>query len=152
MSNAIARALLVRQELVDAAALEAAIAQLVVRETQRPEAPNDEEDVRSVAQEHRTQAAAPLARSMAFGAEALSRATGEAAASSDVSSEPNVPSKSGQREVRHVAIVTLKLNGIEELMAKDPILAQRTLDRLRTMLGDIAFKRNLRLWIWSSDS
>ena len=32
------------------------------------------------------------------------------------------------------------------------LLAQRTLDRLRTMLGDLAFKRNLRLWIWSSDT
>jgi tetratricopeptide (TPR) repeat protein len=48
--------------------------------------------------------------------------------------------------------VTLKLHGIAELAAKEPVLAQRTLDRLRTMLGDLAFKRNLRLWIWSSDT
>src|SRR4029077_3147568 len=52
----------------------------------------------------------------------------------------------GPHEVRHVAVVTLRLHGLEAL-----VLPRRALDRLRGMLGDLAFKRGMR-WIWTSDT
>ena len=143
LASALGRALLLKQELVDASTLEATIAQLVVRETQRPH--EDVEDSRQVAPEHRTQAAAPAARS-ALQPEPKSQVPSPSTAGE----EARAPAI-GPREVRHVAIVTIKLHGWQDLVKADPTLAARTLERLRTMLGDIAFKRNLRVWHWTSD-
>ncbi len=140
LGNAIARALMAKQELVDATALEAVIAQLVVRAV--IEAPHEKEA-------EAPQERAPLTNDKPDG----SLDTGpqpseiESADSGLVGRRPVGPS----REVRHVAVVTLHLHGIARLKDQDPTLATRTLDRLRTMLGDIAYKRNVRVWIWSDD-
>ena len=58
---------------------------------------------------------------------------------------------SGPREVRHVALVSLRLRGLRELAQRDRALADRTLDRVRSMLGEIAFKRGVRAWVWADD-
>ncbi|MEO6417871.1 MAG: protein kinase [Polyangiaceae bacterium] len=154
LAGAISRALLIKQELVDASTLETTISQLVTRENTRP-GPSEPPSP-SVANEEsvvpRTQAAVPLARSVI-----------ESQVGSAISIPPMVPFSddlpvhhapvphTGPREVRHVAVVTLRLLGIDELIERDAALAVRTLDRLRAMLGDIAYKRGMRLWIWSSD-
>ncbi len=145
LSSAIGRALLARQELVDASTLEATITQLVVREAAREPAPVASPEPKPV---HRTQAAAPHARgsSEVDQPASVARAPDEGQEDAPVSRRPT-----GAREVRHVAVVTLRLHGLEELRAIDAALATRTLDRLRTVLGDIAYKRNARVWIWSGD-
>lgn len=146
LSSAIGRALLARQELVDASTLEQVIAQLVVRDQ-----PREEPAPEPPPPQHRTQAAVPAARSEVLpdepGAES-SMIPDEG--SRDDPFAPKAPAPAA-REVRHVAIVTLRLHGFEALRAADEALATRTLERLRTVLGDIAYKRNARVWIWSSD-
>lgn len=52
------------------------------------------------------------------------------------------------REVRHVAIVRLRLLGFAELgVAQGEVAATRTLESLRSVLAEIAFKRGAR-WSW----
>ncbi|WP_394824151.1 serine/threonine-protein kinase PknK [Pendulispora albinea] len=115
-----------------------------------------EENVPSVPSslEQRTQAAVPLAKSSVDFALGLSHLN-----SAPLRIERSIPPPAsergrptGPREVRHVAVVTLRLHGVEELLERDRALGERTLDRLRTMLGDIAYKRGMRCWIWSSDT
>jgi tetratricopeptide (TPR) repeat protein/tRNA A-37 threonylcarbamoyl transferase component Bud32 len=56
------------------------------------------------------------------------------------------------REVRHVAIVSLRLHGLDSLRAE--LGAQRTarlVDQLRATLGEIAFKRSTA-WTWAKTS
>ncbi|HEY1957970.1 MAG TPA: protein kinase [Polyangiaceae bacterium] len=141
LGNAIARALLAKQELVDATTLESVIAQLVVRSgapdvappaaEPEPAAPtNDKPENRSETDDREE----PPSESDLDG-DAMSARRGSAPA----------------REVRHVAVVTLHLHGLERLRDQDASLATRTIERLRTMLGDIAYKRNVRVWIWSGD-
>ncbi len=144
LGNAIARALMAKQELVDATALEGVIAQLVVRAASTVDVappPREEED------DDKREARAPLTRDKPEG----SPDTGPQP--SELDSEAMGPRRpvGPAREVRHVAVVTLHLHGISRLKEQDPTLATRTLDRLRTMLGDIAYKRNVRVWIWSND-
>ena len=136
LGNAIARALMARQELVDASALETAISQLVVRDA-RPPSPAAEAEA--------TPAPAPMTSDKPVG----SGDTGPAP--SDIEGEALRRPAGPAREVRHVSVVTLRLHGIARLREQDAPLATRTLDRLRTMLGDIAFKRNVRVWIWAGD-
>ncbi|WP_394833970.1 protein kinase [Pendulispora rubella] len=182
LSGAIARALLAKQVLVDASTLETTIAHLVAPRLLGSETAPDPEDAdegpsevpmesepeaapsdvvpepsevpsEPLSLEQRTQAAVPLAKSsveIALGLSHLSAARAEKPPISvpTPSDRPNA----GPREVRHVAVVTLRLHGVEELLARDRALGERTLDRLRQMLGDIAYKRGMRCWIWSSDS
>ena len=167
---AIGRALLTKQVLVDASTLEAVIADFVVRENTRPglselelmgagagggPGPVDE------AAGNRTIAAVPMALgggSPSAGAE--ERGSVEAAPRSG---EPpdSLPSHltpverpavllEGPREVRHVALVTLRLDGLRISGADASGGRARTRDRLRTMLGDIAYKHGTR-WVWSTD-
>ena len=169
MAAAIGRALLGRQELVDASTLEATIAQLFVRENTHPglsEAPppldaHDAPEPSRREPENRTQAAAPMAISGLEGG-ALSLVPPELPRDP---SEPEVMDPrhhtpvgirrvaqpaDGPREVRHVAVVTLRLHGVGARESKDGILPGRPLDRLRTTLGDIAYKRGMR-WLWTSE-
>ena len=148
LASSIGRALLSRQELVDASTLETVIAQLVVRDAvpsveaqELPQAQAREEPARprTNAGEARKREEEPE--------EGESLAESELESALDGSRRPGAPA----REVRHVAVVTLRLHGVSRLREQDPTLAQRTLDRLRTMLGDIAYKRNVRVWIWSTD-
>jgi len=141
LSNAIARALMAKQELVDASALESVITQLVVRSAANEQ--KEPEPDRKIT---------PLPDPKTSDKPESNVDTGPEP--SDVGSEEaNHPHRRGQpaREVRHVAVVTLRLHGIERLKDQDATLAARTLERLRTMLGDIAYKRNVRVWIWASD-
>ncbi len=156
LASAISRALLVKQELVDAATLETTLTQLVARENTRPgsNAPSDAPPPPSElpsdveAAPNRTQAAVPFAKS-AIESDA-SRPPGTSPRT-EPPPRPSIP-PAGPREVRHVAVVTLKITGIDELAVQDRALAERTVDRVRTMLGDIAYKRGMRLWIWMSDT
>ena len=138
LGNAIARALMAKQELVDAGALEAVIAQLVVRAAVDPPARDDDQ------KEEARDEPAPHTSDKPVG----SVDTGPEP--SEAEGAPKRPAGPA-REVRHVAVVTLRLHGIGRLKDQDATLATRTLERLRTMLGDIAYKRNVRVWIWSSD-
>jgi serine/threonine protein kinase/tetratricopeptide (TPR) repeat protein len=163
LAAAVGRALFARQELVDASTIEGVIAELIVRENTRPglsELPPPPLPAEEPAG-NRTIAAAP----MALGA---SPQAGDAERPGAASGERPVPSPedpfasrsqltpvdraqaalAGPREVRHVAIVTLRLHGLDVPDAS-PARA-RTLERLRTMLGDIAYKRGMR-WAWSTD-
>ncbi|HEY8074620.1 MAG TPA: serine/threonine-protein kinase, partial [Labilithrix sp.] len=147
LQMAIARALLAKQELVDATTLEQAISQLVSRENTRPgqsEPPPKEDDARSA--DLRTIAAVPAARSSTGDAISVLRPDGTRVARD---SQPPPPSQRsfvpiGPREVRHVAIVTLHLDGVI-----DGPVAERALENLRGVLNEIAYKRNTR-WQWSS--
>ncbi len=138
----IARAMLSRQVLVDASTLETAIAGLVPREAPplggdpvQPDRP-------------RTQAAAPAALSQGD------------ARSSSASQPPRQrkslpPGASGSkrpeaREVRHVAIVTLRLVERHPQGESERRALVRALERSRGMLGDMAYKRGMR-WVWTSD-
>jgi eukaryotic-like serine/threonine-protein kinase len=153
LAAAIGTAIVKHGELIDAAALEATLASLV-RPGDRSmdtEPPPSAQAMR--VDEARTQAAVPMARSIA-GSRAGSAppsAMPPAVTPSDAlprgspSSLPPPPSE-GPREVRHVAVLVLRLHGLN-----DASLPRRALDRLRGMLDDLAFKRQMRL-IWVGDA
>ncbi len=145
LSAAIGRAL-VKQgegEFIDASALEAALVNLTRGTESEPPPPPSE----GSGEPARTQAAVPLARSLpgsrvGGGGDSVppSRTGGIGA------SEPPPPSTEGPREVRHVAVLMLRLQGLEELA-----LPRRVLDQVRGMLDDLAFKRGMR-WVWAGDA
>jgi len=145
LQTAIARALFAKQELVDAQALEHTIVQLVTREATRPGAsapPPPKEDERNA--DLRTIAAVPAARSSTGDAISVLRPDGtRVARESGPPGSERMAIPIGPREVRHVAIVTLHLDGVIE-----GAVAERALEDLRTVLNEIAYKRNTR-WQWS---
>jgi serine/threonine protein kinase/tetratricopeptide (TPR) repeat protein len=146
MAAAIGRAIVRQGELIDAAALEATLSGLVSRE---PRVATSENPGSLRADDARTQAAVPLARSLAESRVGGALESGLPAPEGDgISSSSKRPSWSGaRREVRHVAVLSLRLHG---LSASE--VPRRMLDRLRSMLDDLAFKRGMR-WVWSaSDS
>lgn len=144
---AIARAMLTRQVLVDSESLEATVAQLVPRHSTAlavSEAPPPEH--------HRTQAAAPAALSNPEG-RAGSRPPGgsQPPRSGAKSTPPSGGSRRPEaREVRHVAIVTLRLVEGAPLAEAERRALARALERSRAMLGDMAYKRGMR-WVWTGD-
>jgi serine/threonine protein kinase/tetratricopeptide (TPR) repeat protein len=151
MAVALGRAIVRQDELIDAAALEVAIGQLFPRDA-RTDPPSQDPVMRGQrADDARTQAAVPLARSMAEAREsgrppaALIQDGPDESAASEAPPATQTPVPEGPHEVRHVAVVTLRLHGLEAL-----VLPRRALDRLRGMLDDLAFKRGMR-WIWSTD-
>jgi tetratricopeptide (TPR) repeat protein len=139
LSTAITRLLFQRQALVDNAVLEAAIADLVGREHTSPGASHPPASL-----EDGSVAAAALG-------------TGEPEAGSRAGEEQTGPGRPVRRrlrervgrEVRHVAVMTLRLHGVERL---EPSLgaqrAARFVRQLRATLDEIAFKRGAR-WAWS---
>jgi serine/threonine protein kinase/tetratricopeptide (TPR) repeat protein len=149
VASAIMRAMLVRQVFVDAQALEHTIAELVPRQTRHfdtlesfapPQLP-----------EQHTHAAAPVALSQSDGG----RGSGAPPSGKPQSQPPGPLSRRSTeaREVRHVAIVTLRLvpglqnGGIDETEKR---ALGRALERSRSMLGDMAYKRGMR-WVWTGD-
>ncbi|MCA9587571.1 MAG: protein kinase [Myxococcales bacterium] len=132
LSSAIARAMLARQQLVDASTLETIVGELVVREV---------EPAGQVEERNRTQAAAPRA----LGAE-------ESTAGKAGGSAPPRPGsrRPEAREVRHVAMITLRLVELEPSNDARRKALARALERSRGMLGDMAYKRGMR-WVWTSD-
>jgi serine/threonine protein kinase/tetratricopeptide (TPR) repeat protein len=145
LQTAIAKALLAKQELVDATTLEQTIAQLVSREGTHPgaSAPPPREDERGP--DHRTIAAVPAARSSSGDYLSVVRADGtRVARETRPPTSQRTVAPAGPREVRHVAIVTMHLDGVIE-----GAVAERALENLRSVLNEIAYKRNAR-WQWSS--
>jgi len=146
LQTAIARALLAKQELVDAQTLEHTIVQLVTREATRPGAsvPPPKEDERNP--DLRTIAAVPAARSSTGDSISVMRPDGTRGARESAPPDSMAPPlvQMGPREVRHVAIVTLHLDGVIE-----GAVAERALENLRSVLNEIAYKRNTR-WQWST--
>jgi serine/threonine protein kinase/tetratricopeptide (TPR) repeat protein len=159
VAAAIGRAMLLKQMFVDSATLENTLLALVPREGPAltgSDAPP----------EHHTQAAAPHALSSgeSGGVQRGSRPPlGSVPPQAGLKSSP--PSAAGSRrpearEVRHVAIVTLRLveRGARwEGEGEPPPLSDeqrrslvRALERSRGMLGDMAYKRGMR-WVWTSD-
>ncbi|WP_437666141.1 serine/threonine-protein kinase [Sorangium sp. So ce1182] len=137
LAGAIARVLLAKQELVDNASVEQTVAHLLGREREQDARANaaaegakqEEQDEGSVAQPQ-TLAAVPAART---GGEA--EGTGA----------PRVV-----REVRHVAVVTMRIEGVDALLGAQGRLAGKRSGRsIRTTLDAIAFKHGA-IWSWES--
>ncbi|MFO0674991.1 MAG: protein kinase [Polyangiaceae bacterium] len=162
LSSALLRFLMARQELVDAGSLETTIAMFVPREhfaVVAPSTPPPDAPLRGGTAA--TYAAAPQARSEAEGPDA--RRGSEPPSSyvppsvqSDAQAPTPVPRRlaipeGGPREVRHVAVLTLKLHGLENREHHGEAVLARALERLRAMLGEIAYKRGMT-WMWHSDS
>lgn len=151
LAAALGKAIVKQGELIDASTLESALAQLVPHDA-RPadgEAPSmAERSLRS--EEARTQAAVPLARSVEDSRDSLALRAQPAPPEPSPGGETPLPrrvaSTEGPREVRHVAVVTLHLHGMEATT-----LPRRMLDQLRGLLDDLAFKRGMR-WVWSGDA
>lgn len=148
VAAAVARAMLVRQVLVDATSLEQTIEELVPREAvaSGSEAPP--------LLEHHTQAAAPAALANSDAPRSARENQTRVPGQSQPPLPPRelTPSKRPEaREVRHVAIVTLRLVPLaEELQETERRALARALERSRSMLGDMAYKRGMR-WVWTSD-
>ncbi|XYI01571.1 serine/threonine-protein kinase PknK [Sorangium sp. So ce1128] len=137
LAGAIARVLLAKQELVDNASVEQTVANLLGREREQDArasaavegAKEEERDEGSVAQPQ-TLAAVPAART---GGDA--EGTGA----------PRVV-----REVRHVAVVTMRIEGVDALLGVQGRLAGKRSGRsIRTTLDAIAFKHGA-IWSWES--
>ena len=152
VAAAIGRAMLLKQMFVDAATLESTLLTFVPREA--PAVASFD-----VPPEHHTQAAAPHA--LSGSGDSAPRGSGSQPPQAGLKSSP--PGASGSRkpearEVRHVAIVTLRLveppsggDGEPSPLSDDQRRALiRALERSRAMLGDMAYKRGMR-WVWTSD-
>ncbi len=149
LAAALGRAIVRQGELIDAAVLEITLGQLVSRES-RSEPPSQDSASRGMrVDDARTQAAVPLARSME---EERESARPPGLVGPDAASARGAPVSAGgspaegPHEVRHVAVVTLRLHGLHALL-----LPRRALDRLRGMFDDLACKRGMR-WISTSDT
>jgi serine/threonine protein kinase/tetratricopeptide (TPR) repeat protein len=142
MAGAISRALIARQELVDAASVEAVVGQLIKRQytTQETTDPGGGSSVAGseVAREGHTR--------NEVASEQPGSDPGEATGAS-TAPERRLPPR-GSREVRHVAVVTLTLFGAEELeRVAGKQRAEFSLEQVRKTLGDIAYKHGCQ-WLW----
>ena len=127
-AGAIARALLAKQELVDNGSVEATLMHLLGRD-HRSSAPD------ALAQPQ-TMAAVPLARTAEHGGGGGDAGTSQRSAA--------------RREVRHVAVVTLRLQGVEDLEeAQGPVVGRRSGASIREILDNIAYKRHA-VWSWDA--
>jgi eukaryotic-like serine/threonine-protein kinase len=145
MAAAIGRAIVKQGELIDAGSLEAALAHLAPRATDSAPPSSQAHDSRERSDDVRTQAAVPLARSMAEPRSSIRPESSQRAPRSVDSRRPPPGVQEGPREVRHVAVLTLHLSGLEVTA-----VPRRTVDHLRAMLDDLAFKRGTR-WAWALD-
>ncbi len=127
MSGAIGRALLAKQELVDASSIEAALTLLVGRGSLLPSVPPPSEAAQQ------TQAAIPQRRGVSI------PAGGE---------DPRKDRR--PREVRHVAVLSMRMEGLGELEGALGAGYRRACDDLKKTLDHIAYKRGAR-WIWEDD-
>jgi serine/threonine protein kinase/tetratricopeptide (TPR) repeat protein len=144
MAAAIGRAIAKQGELIDAGALETALGQLAARTADSEPPSSRPHDSRERSDNARTQAAVPLARSLAEGRSSNRPEPSARGSRAGDSRRPSV-SPEGPREVRHVAVLTLRLTGVEA-----EAMPRRTFDHLRAMLEDLAFKRGTR-WVWEPD-
>ncbi|HEX6273812.1 MAG TPA: protein kinase [Polyangiaceae bacterium] len=149
LAGAVSRALLVRQELVDAHVLENVILDLVPRDRMVPvEAAGSE----IIGESQFGESQFGTEGSVGF---ALPETRGGAPSElpPDERTGPGAPARErdrANREVRHVAIVTLRLHGVEALTeAVGEAEASRVLARLKATLGEAAFRRGAR-WGWET--
>jgi serine/threonine protein kinase/tetratricopeptide (TPR) repeat protein len=143
VAGAVSRALLQRQELVDSHVLETVLGELVQREHVLVDRAAASE---SAAESH-------------YGLDAAERGSSVAGGTRDVAEQDEQTGPGGPRaglreragrEVRHVAVATLRLHGLDALeQAVGAAQAARTLDQLRATLGEVAFRRGAR-WAWDS--
>ncbi|HEX7671308.1 MAG TPA: serine/threonine-protein kinase, partial [Polyangiaceae bacterium] len=142
MATAITRVLFQKQEPVDAHVLEGVIAELVGREHTSPGLVEPSEGDARADSDH------GVSRESEDGS-----ASGPGAGGTrDRETGPGGPVRPlherAGREVRHVAIVRLRLLGMDKLAeAAGAAQTRRFLDRLRGILDEIAFKRGAR-WSW----
>ncbi len=141
LSAAIGKALVRHGELIDAEALEATLGQLARSSASDPPPAQSN----ASADQARTQAAVPLARSLP-GSRSGSLNDSAPPPANAVAPSDLPPAPEGPREVRHVAILMLHLHGLVELS-----LPRRMVDQLRGILGDLAFKRGMR-WVWVGEA
>jgi len=127
LSAAIARAFMQRQELIDHTAVEKTLQTILGPDGRVPSVKPARSD------EPQTLAAVPLPRGP------------------DVS-ESHLQPRKVVNEVRHVAVVTLRIDGLAELSASvGAVTAKRNLDSIRSILDDIAYKRGA-VWSWDSET
>jgi serine/threonine protein kinase/tetratricopeptide (TPR) repeat protein len=156
LAAAIGRAIVKQGELIDAPMLEMTIGQLIPRDDHGGDGePVLSQDGESRGLDVRTQAAVPMARSMAeprssgrleVAREIDPREMEEEAVAGKTPVPRRVVTAEGPREVRHVAVVAMHLHGLQAL-----VLQRRVGDQLRGMLDALAFKRGMR-WVWTSDA
>ncbi|HEV3189031.1 MAG TPA: serine/threonine-protein kinase, partial [Polyangiaceae bacterium] len=141
MAAALSKAIVRQAELIDAAALEVALEQFVGRDARALAADGalsqDAASLAMRADDARTQAAVPLARSLAESRASVRPDVPVVGPDGEAASGPGSPRKpqasEGRREVRHVAVLSMNLQGV---VARE--MPRRTLDRLRGMLDDLA--------------
>jgi serine/threonine protein kinase/predicted ATPase len=140
LAAALGRAIVKHGELIDAATLEATLVPIAARAESDPP-PSLGGDSRGRSDDARTNAAVPLARSVADsrGGSGPPRSVRPETGAGGRSEAPE-----GPREVRHVAVLSLRLSGLGVLAE-----SRRLVDQLRAMLDDLAFKRGTR-WVWAS--
>lgn len=136
VASAISRVLLQRQQLIDSHAVETVLAEFVPREHTSPGVPLPEPipglHIGPDASEHASSLSIGAGTS---GSEAPDENTGPGL------TRAGLRERAG-REVRHVAVVTLCIHGLEELTAaSSPGQAAHALDRLKSTLEEIAFRR-----------
>lgn len=138
MAGTIHRVMLMRQELVDAVSLETVLTQILSREIiptpQNSKNAQSEASSLAIPQEQEEVTSAPESEKTGAGAVHLRR---------------SVPR--GAREVRHVALVMLKLSGLEEIQEiSGQGRAERVRGQLRKTLEEIAYKRSTE-WQWQGE-
>jgi len=143
VAGAISRVLLTRQQLIDSHVLETVLAELVPREHTSPGLPLPEPipglHIGPDASEHASSLSIGAGTS---GSEAPDENTGPG------QTRAGLRERAG-REVRHVAVVTLCIHGLAELTAaSSPGQAAHALDRLKSTLEEIAFRRGAH-FAWS---
>jgi len=144
VASAISRVLLTRQQLIDSHVVESVLAEFVPREHTSPGVPLPE----PLAGLHIGPDASEHISSLSIGP-----GTSGSEASPDENTGPGqtragLRERAG-REVRHVAVVTMCIHGLAELMAvSSPSQSQQALDRLKSTLEEIAFRRGAH-FAWS---
>src|SRR6478609_1891882 len=136
MAAAVSRALFQKQQLVDSHVLETVLAELTTRDHTSP---GLEVGSNLVSEGQQGSEAVDDLSSVAH-------VVGTAAGANDQSTGPG-RDKRGRvgREVRHVAVVTLRLHGFEQLAKSlGRPAAARVLEQLRGTLGEVAFRRGAR--------
>jgi len=136
MAAAVSRALFQKQQLVDSHVLENVLSELATREHTSP---GVEGGSNLVSEGHQGSEALDDLSSVAH-------VVGTAAGANDQSTGPGRGARGrAGREVRHVAVVTLRLHGFEQLATSlGRSGAARVLEQLRGTLGEVAFRRGAR--------
>ena len=144
MASALTRTLFQSEHLIDAHVLEGVIAQFVNREHTSPGV----HELGSILAESRYGVADERSE-LAPGTQGISAAGDEQTGPGGPGAAKRLRDRAGL-EVRHVAVVTLQLHGLDALEAAlGSQNAARFVDQLKMTLGEIAFKRGAR-WSWEA--